>query len=233
MNTPSLIVFDLDDTLYPYSICNDFASKALSDALVLRLGISPTEAENELRLSRQIVKKRLGKTASSHSRLLYIQETLARGQFANQADLALELEHIFWRSYISKMAIRPGAEELLNLARYNDIPLALVTDLTLQIQLRKLQHLEFEHVFDVIVASEEVGHDKSSLEPFHLLKERASDVWMSDVWFVGDSEYDGPVEELINQGVIDEGHFWHLNGESKLHTTGITNLDEVTEALKP
>lgn len=231
LNKPTLVVFDLDDTLYAYKTSNEKAHKALVIAGAAETGLSEPQFEAVLTESRLLVKKRLGKTGASHSRLLYIHEALNQLGFANQPALSLALEQTFWREYLLSMKLREGAEELLLSLRFNHIPIALVTDLTLQIQLRKLNFLKLDAFFDAIVASEETSGDKPTLEPFITLAQRVDPAWLDNVWFVGDHGFDGPVAELKETGLIKDGVSWIMKPNHDKSATGWNRLEEIEDAL--
>jgi FMN phosphatase YigB (HAD superfamily) len=208
---PSLVVFDLDNTLYSYSEANEAGINALISLGASETGLSKKLFFEKYQQARNAVKARLGETASSHSRLLYIHEALSRLGFANQSSLTLTLEQEFWRNYLMAMKLREGAENLLSTLRFNHIPIALVTDLTLQIQLRKITYLKIESFFDVVVASEESTNEKKSLDPFDLLFERCNTNWLEHVWFIGDSESDAPLAKLVEHNKINSGEGFLLS----------------------
>lgn len=157
---PELAIFDLDNTLYDYEIANASGQAALNIFLSQHLGRTETEISYLLEESRQRVKGRLGSTASSHSRLLYIRELLVRLNIHTNAAFALECEQVFWREYLQKTQLFPGVEELFSVLRLAKTRLVLLTDLSSQIQLRKLAWLGLDKTFEVIVTSEEAGGDK-------------------------------------------------------------------------
>jgi putative hydrolase of the HAD superfamily len=140
-------------------------------------------------MARKQVKDRLGKTASSHSRLLYLSEFFRVIKIAPSASLLLRLEQIYWNTFLLNLNLDQDAKELLTLARSNKIELALVTDLTLQIQLRKLVKLELDQFFDYIVSSEDTGQDKNG-ENLNQILEKI--VGRKRIWFIGDQINDFP-----------------------------------------
>lgn len=196
---PSLIVFDLDNTLYDYDQPNAFATQALIQEISFQSAIDTLEVKNALDVSRINVKRRLGNTASSHSRLLYISEIYRLLKLKPVAEQFLILENLFWDSYLSQMKLFPGVIDFIQSLKVRDIPLALVTDLTSNIQYRKLLKLGLSSSFDFILTSEEVGGDKSSGLPFELL----SKIYLQTVagtWFIGDNQHDYP--SSANNGAI-------------------------------
>lgn len=187
-NLPELAIFDLDDTLYDYEIANLAGQSALISFLSKNLGRPELEVSRLLEESRLRVKSRLGSTASSHSRLLYIRDLLAQLGIHTNAAFALECEQVFWREYLQKTQLFPGVEELFSILRLAKTRLVLITDLSSQIQLRKLAWLGLDKTFEIIVTSEEAGGDKKTGLPEALLREILSPV--DETWSVGDKEWD-------------------------------------------
>ena len=185
---PELVIFDLDNTLYDYEIANASGQAALYSFLSQHLGRTEIEISYLLEESRQRVKGRLGSTASSHSRLLYIRDLLVQLNIHTNAAFALECEQVFWREYLKKTQLFPGVEELFSGLRLAKTRLVLVTDLSSQIQLRKLAWLGLDKTFEVIVTSEEAGGDKKTGLPEAFLRELVLPV--DEMWSVGDQDWD-------------------------------------------
>ena len=188
---PSLIVFDLDNTLYDYDKSNNFATNMVVEGIASHINIDSIEVKQKFDIARMNVKSRLGYTASSHSRILYISEIYRLFGLKPDTELFLNLEELFWASFLGKLELFPGAMEFLDLIRESDITLALVTDLTSSIQYRKISKLGLNSYFDFILTSEEVGGDKSTGLPFEFLR-RIYRTIPSGSWFIGDSKFDNP-----------------------------------------
>ena len=75
-NLPKAVIFDTDNTLYPYLPAHNLASKALASKANKLLGVPVKLFNSVFEKSRKEIKLRLGSNASSHSRLLYIQRTI-------------------------------------------------------------------------------------------------------------------------------------------------------------
>ena len=73
---PDAILFDTDNTLYPYDPAHSAAQKAVRGKVVSTFGIKSDVFDKALAQARSEVKMRLEGTASSHSRLLYLQRML-------------------------------------------------------------------------------------------------------------------------------------------------------------
>ena len=190
---PQIVVLDLDNTIYDYNECNKKATEDVINLLVSKIKISKTEALKIWTQGRASIKKRLKNTAASHSRILYIREGFNLFGFKSELSLCLEIENMYWNTFIMEMKIRKGFEDFINLARFNDIKVILVTDLTDQIQLRKISFLGLENTFDFVITSELVGGDKISALPMkYLLSHLTNEEKKSHFWFIGDSTNDFP-----------------------------------------
>ena len=189
LNLPELVIFDLDNTLYDYESANSAGENALINFLHENLKISNAEIKNQLIHSRKNVKDALGNTASSHSRLMYIREFLNSNDLNVHATFALECEQVFWRSYMERMVLFEGVEELVNYLRLSRSKLVLVTDLSTQIQIRKLAWLGLEKTFELIITSEEAGGDKETGKPEAMLRRFVTPI-VGKTWAIGDKDWD-------------------------------------------
>ena len=183
---PDVVLLDLDNTLYPYAPAHASAIRAAEQKANQLLGVARKEFRACFAVARETVKSSLGPVAASHSRLLYFQKTLEVLGLGSQVLVALDLEQTYWRSFLVEAKLFEGARGFLDDLRLQGIPVVLVTDLTAQIQFRKLVALEIDAYFDFVVTSEEAGVEKPDPRPFDIALEKLG---YSDgaVWVVGDS----------------------------------------------
>jgi len=182
---PSCVLLDLDNTLYSYAECNEAGMGAARQLAQQLLNLAPSDFDQCFRDARTELKDRLGGSASSHSRLLYFQRTIERAGFTSQPAAALQLEHAFWRTFMDRITLFTGALDFLHDLRIAGVPVAIVTDLTAQIQLRKMVLLGLDRVVDWIVTSEESGADKPDPSGFELAVAKLGGV-EGRVWSIGD-----------------------------------------------
>ena len=203
---PTAIVIDFDNTLYDYVSCNIKAQDVAAEMVSKELGVSKGQVVRSIELSRTKVKNRLGSVASSHSRILYLQEALIEMGFSSKPYVALKYEQMYWSEYLSEMKPNPGVKDFLDSARFQKIPLVMVTDLTSQIQIRKLIYLGWELTFDYVVTSELVGLEKETGAPFDFALNLLTGTERKNVWFIGDQTFDVPdITALKTSGVIVDG----------------------------
>ena len=186
LTRPGAVLFDLDNTLYAYEPAHVAAWQAVQDKLSDSLSLTPQRSDPLFREARDQIKARLGRSASSHSRLLYFQRMMELAGLGSRALLALDLEQTYWRTFLRNAELFDGVRELLDDLRLADIPAALVTDLTAQIQFRKLVYWQLEDSFAAIVTSEEAGAEKPHEAPFRLVREKVQAV-DGVLWMIGDN----------------------------------------------
>jgi HAD superfamily hydrolase (TIGR01549 family) len=188
---PDAFLFDTDNTLYAYDAAHNAAQKAVRNKVVNTFSISPEDFDSAFKEARNQVKNRLKNTAASHSRLLYLQRMLEIMELGSQVLLALDFEQTYWRTFLSNAVLFEDVKELLDDIRLLGIPTAIVTDLTAQIQFRKVVYFELDKYFDYIVTSEEAGFDKPHEAPFKIALEKMKPKG-SCIWMIGDN----PVNDI-------------------------------------
>ena len=188
---PDAFLFDTDNTLYPYDPAHMAAQQAVREKVAKTFSISPEDFDKAFKEARAQVKARLKHTASSHSRLLYMQRMLEIMGLGSQVLMALDFEQTYWRTFLSHAVLFEGVKELLDDIRLLGIPTAIVTDLTAQIQFRKGVYFGLDHYFDYIVTSEEAGFDKPHEAPFQIALEKMRPKG-DCIWMIGDN----PVNDI-------------------------------------
>jgi putative hydrolase of the HAD superfamily len=206
-NLPDAILFDTDNTLYAYDPAHSAAHTAVREKMSKMFSISADTFETAFNQARLEVKSRLNNTASSHSRLLYLQRMLEILGLGSQILLVLDFEQTYWRTFLNNAKLFDGVKELLDDIRLLDIPIAIVTDLTAQIQFRKVVYFGLDHFFDFIVTSEESGFDKPHQASFELALNKM-DAKGGNIWMIGDNPINDILgaREKINAVTIQKVH---------------------------
>lgn len=185
-DVPKAVIFDTDNTIYPYEPAHRNAMMATEDKAMEILGVSREQFQIAYREARGAIKKHLGETASSHSRLLYFQRTIEILGLRTQLLLTLDLEQTYWRTFLSSCEIFPSVREFIHEIRSCGIHTAIITDLTSQIQFRKIIYFGLDTLFDYVVTSEEAGVDKPAIVPFEIALEKLK-IPAKNIWMIGDS----------------------------------------------
>jgi len=183
---PKAVIFDTDNTLYLYEVAHHAAMKSVMKKAENTLGVSSQDFQEVFDLSRKEIKLQLGNTASSHSRLLYFQRVIEKLGMGTRIFLALDFEQTYWREFLVNTRLFPGVREFLQQLKSIGIKTANITDLTAQIQFRKMVYFGLDEYFDYVVTSEEAGRDKPNIEPFKITLNKLK-VDSENVWIIGDS----------------------------------------------
>ncbi|MFC7230450.1 HAD family hydrolase [Saliphagus sp. GCM10025308] len=185
--TVDAVLFDFDDTFYPYEPCNGAGKNAAHEAALDRgYDFDDTEFEAFYQSGRRDVKRDLAGTAASHNRLLYFKRALERRTGEPRPSDALALGDAYWEGYLEAMALHSGVRETLSTLREAGVDVGIVTNLTTRIQLRKIERLDLADAIDLLVTSEELGQEKPASAMFTYPLARL-ECHPSDAVMVGDS----------------------------------------------
>ena len=167
MNRIKGVLLDLDNTLYNYDICNSSAMNKVFSDLSKRYAVSNEEIKKHFYNARKQVKITLKGTGASHSRLLYFKVMIENLQGSTDPKLSLFYSDLYWKEYFKHMVLSKDAEEFLVFCKNKNIKIAVITDLTAEIQLKKIIKLGISKYISLIITSEEVGKDKPDPKIFY------------------------------------------------------------------
>jgi len=158
----------LDNTVYKYEPCRIAAENAFFLYARSSVGIKLSESRKAYNSARLRVHDRV-RGASRHDRRLYFIEYLRVLGLKSDPQFVTEANNHYWFSYFEKMKLASDVESFIIQARLRNILIALVTDLTSEIQYRKLLSLNIHNLFDVVITSQETELEKDSGQPYKLL----------------------------------------------------------------
>ena len=101
-------------------------------------------------------------------------------------DLAVRFEELYWRSFYTKMSLRPGVEDFFKNCNSSGVIICLITDLSAKVQFEKIKFLKIDPYINFVVSSEEAGADKPGTAIFKLALEKAG-LLPEQVIMIGDS----------------------------------------------
>ena len=166
------VLLDLDDTLYSYDRCHDYALLKSHAHIKEHLNLDCDEFLKEYSKARARVNTELKGQGSSHSRLLYFQKLLESVTGKTNFCLSISSEEVYWRSFFEKMELLTDARYFLEKCKNENIPICIVTDLTAKIQMEKIVKLGIADYIDFLVSSEEAGVEKPHPYIFKLAVEK-------------------------------------------------------------
>jgi putative hydrolase of the HAD superfamily len=179
------IFFDLDNTLYDYDSADKLATQTLYDEFKKGNDISFDEFKKVYSDSKEEVKRKLVGTAASHERILYLQELVERVDQTFQSDRIMKLYHAYWDTLIENAQLFDGVIETFKWLKCNNIKIAMVTNLTTYVQIRKIENLGLSKYIDFLITSQEAGYDKPHPANFLLALHKVN-LLAKDVLMVGD-----------------------------------------------
>lgn len=216
------ILLDLDNTLYAYDPAHAAGLAAALAYLAHEAGIHGEEARRHYQVARKRVNEALAETAASHNRLLYFQgacESLG----LSSMDHALKLYSAYWDTFLEAMRLDEGALDFLEGARKARV--CLVTDLTAQIQFRKIERLGLARYLDYVVTSEETGREKPHASMFRLGMEKTGTL-PSETCMIGDN-YEKDALGARSLGITA---FWlNRDNEAKEVQDGINDVRSLVD----
>lgn len=180
------ILWDLDNTLYLYEPTHKTAYAACRSLAEQKFGISHADFDTYWKQARNKVHHTLHGLGASHSRLLYLQNLHELWKGHTNAEFAMVLEEHYWSVFLDNMQWRQGAFELMEKAHGSGVQMAIVTDLTAHIQLRKFEKLGLDRYVKYLISSEEAGVEKPEPYIFLLALEKLN-LKPEQVIMIGDS----------------------------------------------
>jgi putative hydrolase of the HAD superfamily len=185
--TYEAVFFDLDDTLYPYPPCNEAGKRAaFEQARELGYDFDRESFDDLYQEARRETKHELAGTASAHERFLYFKRAMELETGTSRSADALALGEAYWDAFVDAISAFDGVEDTFGEFQARGISVAIVTNLTTRIQLRKLDTLGIENDVDLLLTSQETGREKPGSVMFTLPLARLS-LTPEEVLMVGDN----------------------------------------------
>jgi HAD superfamily hydrolase (TIGR01549 family) len=176
------LLLDIDNTLYPYNNSHEVGLNAAFSLIESQFGVESARIKNAFSEARREVNITLSETAASHNRMLYFQKMLERLDLPSTS-FTLEIYEAYWDNFLNEMTAFNGVYEMLE--KYKS-RICLVTDLTAHIQHRKIKKLRLDKYVDLVLTSEEAGHEKPHPIMFNLSLEKLK-CSKDEVCMIGDS----------------------------------------------
>jgi len=200
------VLLDIDNTLYNYDKSHKVAQKVLFSKISQFFDLTYDEINDFYKIARNKIHLELQGTASSHNRLLYIQRLLELAGF-NSLEKSLELYDLYWDAFIENIEVYEDVYSFLESLSSHKI--CLLTDLTADIQFKKVVKLKLDKYIEFMVTSEEVGIEKPNSKMFSLALKKIG-LECSDVCMIGDN-FDKDIMGACNLGIKS---YW-INDKSK------------------
>lgn len=190
------LLLDLDGTIYPYESTHAQALKLTYENSKSFVEWSEIEFYHLYHEARVQINSELNGRSASHNRLLYFQR-IAENYPKVPLEKAITLYYNYWNNFCQSIAVYQGVMAVFEQYKKN---ICILTDLTADVQHRKLNKLGLMPYLHSIVTSEEAGTEKPSPLMFSLaLKKLKLDA--KDVCMIGDS-YEKDIVGANNCGIF-------------------------------
>jgi len=220
--TIKAILIDLDNTLYEYEKCNNAGFDTIFSSLSSILN-KPKETIKEIfHESRRKVKLQLKDTASSHSRFLYFQKMVESLKGHTDIELTQKIHSLFWDAYFNQMELSDGVMDFFKQLKDSGVKIVIVSNLTTEIQFKKLVKLGIDKYIDFVITSEEAGQDKPG-EPIFSLALEKTGLPKEEVVLIGD-EVDADIQGAKRLGMR---HILVNNGDFQEALESFKNLNSI------
>lgn len=177
------ILLDIDNTLYDYDQAHKKALTSVFDSLAKKHSLNNKKLNTFYQKGRLQINMELSQTASSHNRALYFQRMFEMLDI-NPLKYTLEYYNLYWDVFLNNLNIYEGVYDFLEFVK--DRKICLISDLTADIQHKKIQKMKLFDYAKFLVTSEEAGREKPHPYIFMLaLKKLCLDT--SKVCMIGDS----------------------------------------------
>ncbi|MBD6619552.1 HAD family hydrolase [Komarekiella sp. 'clone 1'] len=180
------IIFDLDNTLLNFEICERQAILGALEACTISVDLNEISESVVLQVfesyNYQYWKQRDVFSLSEITEMSY-QNTLA--ELNIRADKISHLGQNFWQIFNHSAVTEPDVYEVLTVLSLN-YRLAVITNGFIAAQVPRMQAAGIDHFFEAVVVSEAIGFAKPSPEIFHYALSKL-DLTPAQVLYVGDS----------------------------------------------
>lgn len=215
------ILLDIDNTLYEYEPLHQKSQSRVFEYVEKEFKIEHETIKKAFKQAKLQVKQNTPETASSHNRLLYMQN-LCELLDLDSLTHSMTLYNLYWDTFLDHLQLTPGARDLFNKA--DGLPICLVTDLTAHIQHRKVETLELNRWAKYMVTSEEAGCEKPHPFMFQLALHKLG-LQPKDVCMIGDS-FKKDIQGAQRLGIHA---YWLAPKEQHIQESGITCISDLGE----
>lgn len=180
------VVFDIDDTLYNYTDLDPIARAALEEYALNNMGVSRDDFRRQHKIAQDAIDiNTLIDNPARHDRLIRYMYIL------NALDKPLEphlmnMYDTYWGTILDHMRPEPGLIPFMEALKQKGFFIATGSNMTLHMQVRKLQKLNVLRFIDRVVVSEETVIQKPHPVFFAQLSQMI-DFKPKDILFIGDS----------------------------------------------
>lgn len=159
------LIFDLDNTLYSYTDCHNFALEKCINYITTLTNYSYKQIFDIYNYVSNDLKIELQNTASSHNKSIYFKKIIEELKISYS--YFKHINEIYWNNFYEKMKPYEFVKQFIEWNSKLNIKIGIITDYETEYQIIKLEKLGILEYIDHIITSEEVGVEKPASKIFY------------------------------------------------------------------
>ena len=167
------VIFDIDNTLYDFAGANVKGLDAVAEYMLKEFSWDREKFKDAHAQAQNEIYTRLNYNGSCRNRLLRYQDILETAGLPLHPH-ALKMYHAYWDTLLGSIEPFEGASETMEELKKRGIRIGVITDMTIYMQLQKLERMGLLKFVDFVVTSEEAGEEKPSPLIFELALKKAA-----------------------------------------------------------
>ncbi len=213
------VIFDIDNTLYDFTYSNNIALDKLRDYTAEKFSWTRDEFDAKHLKAQKDIYAMMGYNGICRDRILRYKIMLEDSSLPVMPYAARMLE-LYWNTMLDTLRPYDGACSVMKALKDRGIYIGIGTDMTVYIQILKLERMNMFQYVDFMVTSEEAGEEKPSPAFFSMCLKK-SKCSPGECLFVGDSlekDYNGAVSAGMNALLfVPDGHE-SVDGVREIHS---------------
>ena len=203
------VIFDFDNTIYNYEICNNAGLECVFTYLNLKYLISVDLIKNEYNKINNSIKNS-NNYANKFNKSIYFKQ-LVENLLIKFDELKIILD-LYDNEFNSKIKVYDGIYELLIMLKKINIKISLLSNNLFLQQYAKILKLNILEYFDFIQTTEEIGYEKPSILPYLVLLNKMN-IDKEKILMIGDN-YDHDILPALQLKMIP---FLYANDNSDVN----------------
>lgn len=185
MSEINTVFFDLDGTLYAMHFLHKEAMQRLGTFFEETYHISRELLFDYIKEEQQAIENRIGQRAPIHNRLIRFQQVLLKFGLPVFPGAGI-MYRLYWDSILDNMRPEEGVISLLQALKSDGYHLVVATNMTAEMQYKKIEKLKLGDFFEDLITSEEADKEKPDPDFFRYCLGKRN-IRPENAMFIGDS----------------------------------------------
>jgi len=202
--TPKLIILDMDNTIYDYDSANNTAVASMINycTLIMNGRYTFDDLFAKYKNAKLYINDKFSHTAMAHDKTLQIKHFIQNLDGLDNCiklELIINCKNIYYDTLLSEATVYNQLYAFLDRCLELNIKVAILTNNTLDIQLKLIEKFKLDSYIDNVYSSYEIGFEKPNAKCFQYVIDHCG-IEPHDCVMVGDS-YADDVQGAENCGI--------------------------------